>query len=180
MRITKNKKFDKRYKQTEIINMWINKYTRAAAVAGFIIGALIGCALFAQKTSPNDPKQSINPVTVVSATTDKYTERGYARCFSPIICLRDIGEELGVDNKDILIAIRIAKAESGLRPDAIGKNSNGTYDIGLMQINDVHNKRISRQDRLNVEKNITFAYQLRKEQGNWNAWSVCRSKVDCR
>lgn len=29
----------------------------------------------------------------------------------------------------------IAKQESGLRSNAIGKNSNGTYDLGLMQIN---------------------------------------------
>lgn len=29
----------------------------------------------------------------------------------------------------------IAKVESGFNPDAIGKNTNGTYDIGMMQIN---------------------------------------------
>jgi hypothetical protein len=63
---------------------------------------------------------------------------------------------------------------------ALGKNTNGTFDVGLFQINDVHSKRISRQDRLDFEKNIKFAYKLRAEQGNWNAWSVCRSKVDCR
>jgi hypothetical protein len=48
-----------------------------------------------------------------------------------------------------------------------------------MQINDVHGKRISREDRMDYEKNIRFAYQLRKEQGNWNAWSTCKTKVNC-
>lgn len=129
-----------------------------------------------------DPRgTSIVPQVVeVEATTDKYQERGYSFCYDPLICIRDVGEELGFDNKQILIAIKIAKAESGIRPDAIGKNTNGTYDMGVFQINDCHSKRISRQDRLDFEKNIRFAYKLRKEQGNWNAWSVCRSKVSCK
>lgn len=36
-------------------------------------------------------------------------------------------------NPSLLYAI--AKTESGLNPNAINKNSNGSYDIGLMQIN---------------------------------------------
>ena len=36
-------------------------------------------------------------------------------------------------NPHLLVAI--AEVESGLRPDAIGRNTNGSIDIGLMQIN---------------------------------------------
>lgn len=37
------------------------------------------------------------------------------------------------------VMVAIAKAESGLRIDAVGgPNSNGTYDYGLLQINSVH------------------------------------------
>ena len=36
-------------------------------------------------------------------------------------------------NPHLLVAI--AEVESGLRPHAIGRNTNGSFDIGLMQIN---------------------------------------------
>jgi len=32
----------------------------------------------------------------------------------------------------------IAQVESGMNPVAVGKNRNGTYDYGLMQINSIH------------------------------------------
>lgn len=181
--ITKNKKMDKRYSTTKVLNCWFNRYTASAALWGFLIGALVSMYFSLDAKTPMlDPRgQAIVPQVVeVNATTDKYQERGYAFCYDPIICLRDVGEELGFSNKDITIAIKIAKAESGMNPMALGKNTNGTFDVGLLQINDVHNKRISRQDRLDFEKNIRFAYQLRKEQGNWNAWSTCHSKVNCK
>ncbi|WP_044059268.1 transglycosylase SLT domain-containing protein [Pseudomonas ogarae] len=37
----------------------------------------------------------------------------------------------------------IADVESGLKPDAINHNRNGTRDIGLMQINSIHLSRLS-------------------------------------
>lgn len=160
------------------------RYYRAGFVLCLIIVGLIFCPLYEKhrKIEPSRPfSQTItHPVVKVVAQDDKYTTRGYARCYDVIICIRDIGEEMGFDNQEILTAIRIAKAESGLRADAINKNKGGTFDIGVFQINDVHSKRISRADRLDFEKNIQFAWNLRKEQGNWGAWSVCKNKVDCR
>lgn len=38
----------------------------------------------------------------------------------------------------------IARIESGLNPHAINRNPNGTLDYGLMQINSIHLKRLSR------------------------------------
>lgn len=180
MRITKKRKIDKRYKIVKYINE--NKQVlKAMFVLGFLFALFFTPVVYKWLNPPmlSPLGRKIDNKVVVNAGTDKYIERGYAFCYDPLICIRDVGEELGFDNKQILIAIRIAKAESGLRPDAIGKNRNGTYDMGVFQINDVHSKRISRADRLNFEKNIRFAFQLRKEQGNWNAWSVCRSKVNC-
>jgi hypothetical protein len=92
-------------------------------------------------------------------------------CYDPITCIRDVGEELGVPNKDILTMIRLANCESKMNPQALNKNTNGTFDVGLLQINDVHGKRISRQDRMNFEKNIRFAYKLYQEQHGFQAWS---------
>lgn len=47
-------------------------------------------------------------------------------------CWDEAEERYGVSS-ELLFAI--AKVESRLNPSAIGKNPNGTYDIGLMQIN---------------------------------------------
>lgn len=170
--------------QKRIYRREVFRQRRAGFVLCLIIMALIACPIYDKyrKSQLSQPlSQTINhPVTQVIAQENKYALRGYARCYDVITCIRDIGEELGFDNSQILIAIRIAKAESGLRTDAINKNTNGTFDIGTFQINDVHSKRISRTDRFDVEKNISFAYKLRKEQGHWRAWSVCNNdKVNC-
>jgi soluble lytic murein transglycosylase-like protein len=54
-------------------------------------------------------------------------------CGQAHACWEDAGARYGV-NPYLLYAI--AKTESGLNPAAIGpKNKNGSYDIGLMQIN---------------------------------------------
>jgi soluble lytic murein transglycosylase-like protein len=47
-------------------------------------------------------------------------------------CWNEVAAWYGV-NVHLLYAI--AKTESNLNPNAIGRNTNGTYDIGLMQIN---------------------------------------------
>jgi hypothetical protein len=49
-------------------------------------------------------------------------------------CFEEAGAQYGI-NPQILRAI--AKVESNFNPAAINKNSNGTYDVGLMQINSI-------------------------------------------
>lgn len=149
-------------------------------LAGFvwclIIILLIACPIYDKYRKSNGLKplgSTIYNNMIVEAVEKKPI------CKDVIGCIRDVGEELGFSNKDILIAINISRAESGFRADAIGVNKNGSVDRGAMQINSIH-KRLSNEDAFNYEKNIRFAYQLRAEQGNWNAWSTCHNgKVDC-
>ena len=47
-------------------------------------------------------------------------------------CFEEAGAQYGI-NPQILRAI--AKVESNFNPNAVNKNSNGTFDVGLMQIN---------------------------------------------
>ncbi|NVN93278.1 MAG: lytic transglycosylase domain-containing protein [Desulfuromonadales bacterium] len=47
-------------------------------------------------------------------------------------CFEEAGTEYGISP---LLLWGIARHESGMNPAAIGKNGNGTYDYGLMQIN---------------------------------------------
>ena len=49
-----------------------------------------------------------------------------------VACWKEAATRYGV-NEQLLYAI--AKTESGLNPSAINRNKNGSYDIGLMQIN---------------------------------------------
>jgi hypothetical protein len=64
----------------------------------------------------------------------------------------------------------IAAAESSLNPKAKGgPNSNGTFDHGLWQINDVHNPDLTRI--YNPVYNASIAGEIYKKQG-LNAWSA--------
>jgi soluble lytic murein transglycosylase-like protein len=49
-----------------------------------------------------------------------------------IACWAETGNKYGI-NPYLLYAI--AKTESGLNPSAVNRNRNGSYDVGLMQIN---------------------------------------------
>ncbi len=95
-------------------------------------------------------------------------------CFDPITCIRDIGEEKNKTNDEIKTMIRIAKCESGYREDAINKNTNGSIDRGIFQLNSIH-KDISNQDAFNFEKNIRYAWNMQTKQGTtpWNSSIKC-------
>ena len=125
------KTMDKRTKTYKTYSKWVNPYTRAAFVWGLLIGAYLGI-IIAQNTSPKPPRQTLVPkVEKVQATTDKYQERGYAYCYNPIICIRDVGEELGIPNQEIITMIKIARCESNFQPEV--KNPNSTAK-GIFQI----------------------------------------------
>lgn len=141
-------------------------------ILGLLAGLILGKSIYdSQKTSPQAPQQkkTSEVIKVVEAVETPCT-------FDPITYIRCSGERLGKTNQEIMTMIRIAKCESGLRPDALNKNKNGTFDIGVLQINDVHSKRISRSDRMDFVKNIDFGWKLHTEQGGFQAWS-CYKKV---
>ena len=54
----------------------------------------------------------------------------------------EAGEYYRIDPK---ILYSIAKIESKLNPNAINRNTNGTVDIGIMQINSVHMKELNKR-----------------------------------
>jgi hypothetical protein len=63
-------------------------------------------------------------------------------CASPYDALFEkAGADFGIEPS---LLARIATIESSMNPNALGKNTNGTVDIGLMQINSMHLKRLSK------------------------------------
>jgi hypothetical protein len=71
--------------------------------------------------------------------------------------------------EDPYTALAIAKAESNLNPLATGYNSNGSIDVGIFMINDVHG--FSVEERMNIEKNLEIARKL-YEKRHWKPWVV--------
>lgn len=66
------------------------------------------------------------------------------------------------------LAIAVFTAESGLRKDAVGHNTNGTLDVGIAQINTVHCGKVGDNciEKLKSPKtNIDVAYQIYKSSG---------------
>lgn len=81
--------------------------------------------------------------------------------------------------KQAPVAERIFTCESGLRPEALGQNTNGTQDRGVAQINSVHARQFEQVTGVPYEigahdtnLNIQFAAWMYNRQGNFSAW-VC-------
>ena len=165
------KNMDKRTRTYKRMSRWFNKYTLAAFAWGVLVGFYIGVIL-AQNTSPKALGTMIKP-EVAQATTDKYKERGYAYCYDPIICIRDVGEELGVPNQDIITMIKIARAESNFKPNAKNPNSTAT---GIFQIIiGTWDGNRCEGERWDFVDNIKCAYKLYKTRG-FQPWNASRSK----
>lgn len=91
-------------------------------------------------------------------------------------CFDDAAEKMGLD-RDLLLAI--AMTESRFKKNAINVNSDGTEDVGVMQINSTHltflnSVGISRRDLFNACVNIhvgAFILKdcIRRHGKTWNA-----------
>ena len=71
-------------------------------------------------------------------------------------------------------AVRIFKCESGLNPEAVGVNNNGTIDVGIPQINSIHGIRAKWLKNPAIA--IRVGKQLFDEHEGWGPWY---SSYDC-
>jgi hypothetical protein len=175
MKLTKKGKPDKRYKTSHTLEakhyyFW-KKYGYLVAVGllGAIAGVILATSLFDLKNNLPQQEQKIE-VKVVEAQ-----ERPF--CADVIKCIRDVGEELGRDNKTIMTMIRIAKAESQLNPRAKNPKSSasGVFQIiaGTWYSNDCVG------DKWIAEDNIRCAYKIQEKRG-FQPWQVCATgKAQC-
>jgi hypothetical protein len=99
--------------------------------------------------------------------------RGYEWCFDPIVCIRDIGELMERPNEEIREMVRIAKCESGYRPDAKNGSSTATGIFQILIGTWESNKCTG--ERTNFEDNIWCAWKIYDKRGNqpWVSSSGC-------
>ncbi|MEZ0361589.1 MAG: lytic transglycosylase domain-containing protein [Hydrogenobacter sp.] len=67
------------------------------------------------------------------------------------LCFDKASWETGVNRKLLVV---IAYVESGLRRDALNRNTNGTYDIGIMQVNSSNISKLKKMGIINREEDL--------------------------
>lgn len=188
-RVKKDGTFDKRYKTStqsnakifvtnkrvkEINNLLmkrdrsrkINKVVRKVVFVLFIITLLAGIVAWLTSQFAKQIPEPTVLITPIAYAKEIEIEEPKEPTTEEIICSYDWNCEQ---------ALAIVKCESGFNQYAINLNTNGTFDLGLWQINDVH--RISREDRFNISKATAHAYKIYQGRGNnFSAW-VCAEKL---
>lgn len=82
-------------------------------------------------------------------------------------------KQAGWSGADVATAIAVAKAESGWRENVTGpRNSNGSFDYGLFQINSIHNPTPA--EKTEGLANARKAYSVWQGSG-WKAWAAYNS-----
>lgn len=144
-----------------------------AFIAGIIAAIILVNSLFnAPKTSPQPLGQTIEVKRVKVAEAK---ERPF--CNNVINCIRDVGEELGRDNKTIMTMIRIAKAESNFKERAKNPTSSASGVFQIIAGSWYSNDCVG--DKWVAEDNIRCAYKLQEKRG-FQPWQVCATgKAQC-
>jgi hypothetical protein len=142
-----------------------------------IISIFMAVVIYMGVNAPKKTKEMIHPIP----------ERAYAMLddvLNPIPSIVPLADaktqEVSIAiikkiwRKDWSIGVQIARCESGLKPDNFnGNNTNGTWDAGLFQVNQIHG--ISKENLMNPYANAGFAYALFTEQGiePWRSSNHC-------
>lgn len=83
----------------------------------------------------------------------------------------------GFPASEIATATAVAFAESGGNPSASHRNTNGSTDYGLWQINTIHGSLLNQGDRNNPMDNAKMAYTVwQRAGGKWSPWATYNSQ----
>lgn len=154
----------------------MNKFVKIVTVAYFFTAAVcenrgafdsrtltITNTVEASYSLENEPMQDVCGLKVVVCQNEAAPTVETKNEVEKIIC--------DVFGKDCKMAIAIAKAESGLNPKAVNsRNTNGTSDYGLFQINSIH--KPTEAQKFDPRENAKVAKRLYEARGNWTAWSA--------
>jgi hypothetical protein len=162
---------DKRTKQYRHLHRWFNKYTRAAAVAGLIVGAL-GTLIYVDYQLKQPLPELLSPLSDVQGMEVTLTPT----TISWNDAIRQVfpGDEAG---RMIRICLKEVEGYRGDTRYALNdKNTNGTYDYGWCQVNSCHKPKgmadsewkTYLEDRMNHAKEVRRIFRSQW----WYAWSV--------
>ena len=163
LKIKTNMKIDKRKRY------WRNRYT----ILAYFLLAFIGVSILVATLRPlfvTEPL--ISPLSDVQPTpTPTLVDH------SPIGYIRQRGEELGVENRDIRALIRIGDCESHYRPTAKNPNSSAS---GVMQIiSGTWYHYGCTGDKWDFKDNIDCGFKIYEKSGlsPWNASKHCWQEI---
>ena len=100
------------------------------------------------------------------------SEPAKASATSPGAVVAQAAHDAGFTGNDLVIAIAVAKAESGWQPSAISpRNADGTKDCGLWQINSIHRDLLRKSSCSDPKANARMARQIwQNAHGSWSPW----------
>ena len=134
------------------------------------LGAIAFClyliAFLCWNYAPKETKQVTDQV--VEQVSEQVEAQEIAPAPEPTIWERHFG-----DQAKIMKAI--CTAESGLDPNAIHKNKNGSWDYGSCQINTVHSAKFAGQNIFDPEVNLATAKKILDDSG-LTAWTCYKNK----
>ena len=170
---------DKRTKEYRHLHRWFNKYTRAAAVAGLIVGAL-GMLIYLDAKLKQPLPELLSPLSEVKGMevtpTPTINESYYKE--EPLRYIRYAGQKLGYSDREISQFIKVARCESGFNLNANAKNPDSTA-TGIFQIviGTWDGNRCT-GERWDFVDNIDCAYKIYAKRGlqPWNASKHCWNK----
>jgi hypothetical protein len=175
MRLNKNRELDKRYKLTAGLHRWFNRFTRASALSGLIVGSLLGCYIADnpkrhQNTSPQPLEQTISVKPIEIRAEEPLTWNDAIRQVFP-------EDEAG---RMIRICLREHRGWKGDPKYALNdKNTNGTWDYGWCQVNSCHKPATmsNAEWKTYLEDPMNHAKEVRKIFLSqwWNAWTVFKN-----
>lgn len=82
--------------------------------------------------------------------------------------IQALARSVGFTKSQAELVSAIAMGESGGDTNAINRNTNGSIDVGLMQINSIHG--YSKNQMLNPASNMTAAYKISKRGTTFQPW----------
>lgn len=177
--------------------IWVVRIKRWASILGlFLLGAVAGIAYYhayltfqeigtarysvvrtAEFYAELDSERETSAITAVGYGEDEGEQSPDPCTLRDVVCEGENSIEEIISryfHEDPETAIAIANAESGLNPLAVNtKNTNGTTDYGLWQINSIHNP--TEVQKTDAVENTKLAREIYERRG-WDAWSAWTNK----